>query len=88
MQRPGGAVAASRDADSASLDPVAFVFLKIAVESVSWIPASAQIRAGGSVHRRPQEIPVTVLGHPARTGEVAVVHATGAFSVLLRIEPE
>jgi hypothetical protein len=40
------------------------------------------------VHGRPQEIPVTLLGHPARTSEVAVVHATGAFSVLLRVDPE
>ena len=40
------------------------------------------------MHPRPQQIPVTVLGHPAGAGEMAVVDALGALAISVRIEPE
>ena len=38
------------------------------------------------MHRRPQEIPVTVLGHPPRTGKMTVVDTSGALTISVRIE--
>ena len=40
------------------------------------------------MHPRPQQIAVTVLGHPAGAGEMAVVDALGALAISVRIEPE
>ena len=41
-----------------------------------------------SVQCRSQQIAVAVLNHPPRASEVAVVDATGAFTILVRVEPE
>jgi hypothetical protein len=58
------------------------------VESHSWIPGGAEIRQSASVHRRPEQILVAVLGHPARSGEMTIVDATSALGLALRIDPE
>jgi hypothetical protein len=38
------------------------------------------------MHRRSQEIPVTVLGHPPCTGKMTVVDTSGALTISVRIE--
>ena len=45
-------------------------------------------RLNNSVHRGPQQIAVTVFGHPAGAGEMTVVDASGALTISVRIEPE
>ncbi len=37
---------------------------------------------------RSQQIAVTVLGHPAGSGEMAVVDALGALAISVRIKPK
>ena len=50
--------------------------------------ADQRNRLNGSVHRRPQQIAVTVLRHPTRTGQMTVMDASGALTILVRIKPE
>jgi hypothetical protein len=69
-------------------DAAALVFFRIAVMSNLWISGSAEIRQSGSVHSRSQKIPVAVLGHPARTGEMTVVDTMSALTFPVGIEPE
>jgi hypothetical protein len=69
-------------------DAAALVFFRIAVKSNLWISGSAEIRQSGSVHSRSQKIPVAVLGHPARTGEMTVVDTMSALTFPVGIEPE
>jgi len=45
-------------------------------------------RPDSSVHPRSQQIAVTVLGHPAGSGEMAVVDALGALPISVRIKPK
>src|SRR5260370_17293062 len=51
-------------------------------------PIAARSQLNSSVHRRSQQIPITVLGHPTRTGEMTLVDASGALTILVRIKPE